>query len=38
MKILKIIKSNKEWTEEQFSHAKLGDPRRTARLVNLSCV
>lgn len=27
-----MIKSNNDWTEEQFGHAKLGDPRRTARL------
>ncbi|MGP8308730.1 transposase DNA-binding-containing protein, partial [Vibrio sp. YIC-376] len=28
-----MIKSNNDWAEEQFGHAKLGDPRRTARLV-----
>ncbi|MGR3239102.1 transposase DNA-binding-containing protein, partial [Vibrio vulnificus] len=27
-----MIKSNNDWAEEQFGHAKLGDPRRTARL------
>ncbi|MEF2508706.1 transposase DNA-binding-containing protein, partial [Vibrio mimicus] len=31
-----MIKSNKEWAKEQFGHAKLGDPRRTARLVKLA--
>lgn len=31
-----MIKSNKEWAKEQFGHAKLGDPRRTARLVKMA--
>ncbi|WFQ81378.1 IS4 family transposase [Xenorhabdus sp. SF857] len=31
-----MIKSNHEWAKEQFGHAKLGDPRRTARLVNMA--
>jgi hypothetical protein len=31
-----MIKSNNDWAEEQFGHAKLGDPRRTARLVKMA--
>ncbi len=31
-----MIKSNNDWAEEQFGHARLGDPRRTARLVKMA--
>ncbi|MCG6357357.1 IS4 family transposase [Vibrio fluvialis] len=31
-----MIKNNNDWAEEQFGHAKLGDPRRTARLVKMA--
>lgn len=30
-----MIESSNEWAKEQFGHAKLGDPRRTARLVKM---
>lgn len=31
-----MIKSNNEWAEKQSGHAKLGDPRRTSRLVKIA--
>ncbi|MGG4610345.1 IS4 family transposase [Providencia sp. Me31A] len=31
-----MMGSSNEWAKEQFGHAKLGDPRRTARLVKMA--
>lgn len=31
-----MIESSNKWAKEQFGHARLGDPRRTARLVKMA--